>query len=171
MNRIRRRSVRSRETDGGRRGLRGRAGAWARLLAAALIFAVLIWRLGARPFLDGLRGVGPGTLLAALAITGVTSVCSAWRWRVVAEALGVGLPLRAATVAYYRSQFPNSTLPGGPLAGHPRGGRHAARRPAAGHPSGGGTRGGRGKSGARCAAGRLGGRRGAGGSGSDRARG
>jgi len=106
--------------------LRRRAGAWARLLAAALILAVLIWRLGARPFLDGLRGVGPGTLLAALAITGVTSVCSAWRWRVVAEALGVGLPLPAATVAYYRSQFLNCTLPGGLLGDIHRGVRHGA---------------------------------------------
>jgi uncharacterized membrane protein YbhN (UPF0104 family) len=106
--------------------LRRRAGAWARLLAAALIFAVLIWRLGTRPFLDGLRGVGPGTLLAALAITGVTSVCSAWRWRVVAEALGVGLALPAATVAYYRSQFLNCTLPGGLLGDIHRGVRHGA---------------------------------------------
>jgi glycosyltransferase 2 family protein len=106
--------------------LRGRAGAWARLLAAALIFAVLIWRVGTRPFLDGLRGIGPGTLLAALAITGVTSVCSAWRWRVVAEALGVGLPLPAATVAYYRSQFLNCTLPGGLLGDIHRGVRHGA---------------------------------------------
>ena len=43
----------------------------------------------------------------------VTTVCSAWRWRVVARGLGIRLSLRGAVAAYYRAQFLNTTLPGG----------------------------------------------------------
>ena len=42
----------------------------------------------------------------------------------MAAALGVGLPLPAATAAYYRSQFLNSALPGGVLGDVHRGLRH-----------------------------------------------
>jgi hypothetical protein len=84
----------------------------------------VVWRVGPGPFLDGLRGLGPGTLLAALAIGALTTLCSAWRWRVVAAGLGVGLPLPDATAAYYRSQFLNSTLPGGVVGDVHRGLRH-----------------------------------------------
>ncbi|MGY1663052.1 lysylphosphatidylglycerol synthase transmembrane domain-containing protein [Geodermatophilus sp. SYSU D00705] len=104
--------------------MRRRAWAGARLLGGVLILAVLVRWLGAEPFVDGLRGLGPGTLLTALAIGAATTVCSAWRWRVVAAALGVGLPLPAATAAYYRSQFLNSALPGGVLGDVHRGLRH-----------------------------------------------
>jgi len=103
---------------------RRRAWAGARLLGGVLILAVVVWRVGLDPFLDGLRGLGPGTLLAALAIGALTTVCSAWRWRVVAAALGVGLPLPDATAAYYRSQFLNSALPGGVVGDVHRGLRH-----------------------------------------------
>jgi glycosyltransferase 2 family protein len=103
-------------------------GAWAatRLVGGAALLALLVWRLGAGPFLAGLRGLRPGTLLAAVAFGGVTTVCSAWRWRIVAAALGVGLPLPGATAAYYRSQFLNSALPGGVLGDVHRGLRHGA---------------------------------------------
>lgn len=96
----------------------------ARPLLGALVVAALVWRLGTGPFLDGLRAVRPGTVLAAVAIGAATTVCSAWRWRVVARALGLGLPLAAATAAYYRSQFLNSALPGGVLGDVHRGLRH-----------------------------------------------
>lgn len=95
-----------------------------RLLAGALVLAGLIWRLGAGPFLAGLAAVNVPTVLAALAIGAVTTVCSAWRWRVVAAGLGVGLPLRTAVAAYYGSQFLNSTLPGGVLGDVQRAVRH-----------------------------------------------
>ncbi|MGY1739517.1 MULTISPECIES: lysylphosphatidylglycerol synthase domain-containing protein [unclassified Blastococcus] len=93
--------------------MRRRAWAAARLLGGVLVLAVVVWRVGPDAFLDGVRGLGPGTLLAALAIGAAVTVCSAWRWRVVAAGLGVVLPLPGATAAYYRSQFLNSTLPGG----------------------------------------------------------
>jgi len=52
-------------------------------------------------------------VLAAVSITVLTTVASAWRWRTVARGLGIPLPLRTAIAAYYRSQFLNSALPGG----------------------------------------------------------
>ena len=104
--------------------MRRRAWGAARLFGGALILAVVVWRVGPEPFLDGLRGLGPGTLLAALAVGALTTFLSAWRWRAVAAALGVGLSLPDATAAYYRSQFLNSALPGGVLGDVHRGLRH-----------------------------------------------
>lgn len=84
-----------------------------RVGGAAAVLLVLGQRVGAAPFQDGLRAVTPPAVAAALVVTAVTTACSAWRWRVVARALGVGMPLPAAVGAYYRSQFLNSVLPGG----------------------------------------------------------
>ena len=86
---------------------------WARLAVAAATLAVLVWRVGTGPFLDGLRTVDAGALAAGAGIALLTTVCSAWRWRVVARGLGVDLPLGTAVAAYYRSMFLNVTLPGG----------------------------------------------------------
>ena len=104
------------------------AWAWARLLGGSLILAVLAWRLGSGPFLDGLRAVGPVSVLLAVLITAATTVCSAWRWRVVARELGVGLPMSRAVAAYYRSQFLNTALPGGVLGDVHRGVDHGRTR-------------------------------------------
>ena len=84
-----------------------------RLAAAAATLAAVVWRLGAGPFLDGVRAVDGRALLAAAAIGLVTTVCCAWRWTIVARGLGLQLSLPAAVAAYYRSMFLNLTLPGG----------------------------------------------------------
>src|SRR5256885_617350 len=86
---------------------------WARIVGSAVTFAVLVWRLGASPFLDGIRVVDIRALAAASALAVLTTVCCAWRWKIVARGLGVDLPLPAAVAAYYRSLFLNVTLPGG----------------------------------------------------------
>ena len=70
------------------------------------------------------RRLGVALVLAAAVIGAGITVCSAWRWRVVAAALGVGLPLWAATAACYPSQFLNGALPGGVLGDVHRGLRH-----------------------------------------------
>lgn len=101
-----------------------RAWAWARPLGGAAILAVLVWRLGTGPFLDGVRLISGWAMLAATSITVLTTVCSAWRWQTVARGLGVDLPLGTAVAAYYRSQFLNSTLPGGVVGDVHRGVRH-----------------------------------------------
>ena len=86
---------------------------WIHLAVAAATLAVLVWRLGAGPFLDGLRAVDGWALAAASGLAVLTTMCCAWRWRIVARGLGVDLPLGAAVAAYYRSLFLNVTLPGG----------------------------------------------------------
>jgi uncharacterized membrane protein YbhN (UPF0104 family) len=80
-----------------------------------VLLALVLQRFGTGPFLTGIRAVRIDAVLAAAGITALTTVCSAWRWRLVSRGLGVDLPLRTATVAYYRSQFLNSTLPSGVL--------------------------------------------------------
>jgi uncharacterized membrane protein YbhN (UPF0104 family) len=97
---------------------------WAQPLAGAAILAVLVWRLGTGPFLDGVRRISGWSVLAAASITVLTTGCSAWRWQTVARGLGVGLPLGPAIAAYYRSQFLNSALPGGVVGDVHRGVRH-----------------------------------------------
>jgi uncharacterized membrane protein YbhN (UPF0104 family) len=100
--------------------------AWGRirLVGGGAILAVLVWRLGAGPFVHGVLALRPTTVLAAAAITAGTTLAAAWRWRVVARGLGVDLPLGPAVAAYYRSQFLNSALPGGVLGDVHRGVRH-----------------------------------------------
>ena len=86
---------------------------WARPAVAAAALAVVIWRLGSGPFLDGVRALDGRALLAGAAIFLLTTVCCAWRWTIVARGLGVRLSLPAAVAAYYRCLFLNLTLPGG----------------------------------------------------------
>ena len=97
---------------------------WVRLLAGAGILAVLLWRLGTDAFLDGLRVIDVPTLAAALGLGLLTTVCSAWRWCLVARGMGIGLPLGAAVADYYRSLFLNAALPGGVLGDVHRAVRH-----------------------------------------------
>lgn len=89
--------------------------AWARPAAGLTVLAVLLWRLGTGPFLDGLRLVDAPALVAATALGAVTTVASAWRWTLVAGGLGLHRPLPTAVADCYRSVFLNSTLPGGVL--------------------------------------------------------
>ncbi|HZQ81469.1 MAG TPA: lysylphosphatidylglycerol synthase domain-containing protein [Gaiellaceae bacterium] len=96
----------------------------ARPLAAVATLAIVVWRLGAGPFLDGVRAVDGRALLAASAIGVVTTLCCAWRWTIVARGLGIRLPLSPALAAYYRSLFLNLTLPGGVVGDVHRGVAH-----------------------------------------------
>lgn len=103
-------------------GGQGRAGAdaavrsvgrWASPAVAAAVLAVVIWRLGSGPFLGGLEGVDGRAVVAVAAVVLVTTLCSAWRWTIVARGLGVRLSFPDAMAAYYRSLFLNLTVPGG----------------------------------------------------------
>ena len=91
---------------------------WTRLAGTAVTFTVLVWRLGIDPFIDGVRTVDGRALAAATSLAVLTTVCCAWRWKLVARGLGVDLSLPAAVAAYYRSVFL----------------RHAARRGRGRHP-------------------------------------
>jgi glycosyltransferase 2 family protein len=100
-------------TDGAGAGMSRTVWTWGRFAGSAVTFAVLVWRLGTGPFLDGIRTVDGRALAAAVALALLTTVCCAWRWKTVARGLGVDLSLPVAVAAYYRSQFLNVTLPGG----------------------------------------------------------
>jgi uncharacterized membrane protein YbhN (UPF0104 family) len=95
-----------------------------RLLGGAAILGCLVWRVGAGPFLDGLRAVDGWSVVLAVALGVVTTVCAAWRWAIVARGLGITLPLPQAIAASYRSQFLNTALPGGVLGDVHRGVQH-----------------------------------------------
>jgi uncharacterized membrane protein YbhN (UPF0104 family) len=97
-------------------------------LAAAVTVLWFLWRqVGSRAFTDGLRAVTWPAVAGAVTLTALTTVCSAWRWRVVARALGAGISLPAATGAYYRSLFLNSVLVGGVLGDVHRAVTHGRR--------------------------------------------
>ena len=95
-----------------------------RLLAGAGVLAVVLGRVGTGPFVDAADSVDARALAAAVAIAIPTTLCCAWRWTLVARGLGVPVPLRAAVASCYRSQFLNTTLPGGVLGDVHRGVRH-----------------------------------------------
>jgi glycosyltransferase 2 family protein len=97
---------------------------WGRRVGPALTLAVLVWRLGTGPFVDGVRAVDGRALAAAAGVAVLSTVCCAWRWKTVAGGLGVELSLPAAVAGYYRSQFLNVTLPGGIVGDVHRGVSH-----------------------------------------------
>jgi glycosyltransferase 2 family protein len=99
---------------------------WAcgRLVGPAVVLAVLVWRLGTGPFIDGVRSVDGQALATGTGIVALTTVCCAWRWRIVARGLGVELSLSTAVAAYYRSLFLNVTVPGGIVGDVHRGVSH-----------------------------------------------
>jgi uncharacterized membrane protein YbhN (UPF0104 family) len=98
--------------------------AWARLIGGAVVLAVVVWRVGTGPFLDGLRSVDATSVVLAVVIGLPTTFCCAWRWRLVARDLGLQIGSRDALASYYRSQFLNSVLPGGVLGDLHRGVSH-----------------------------------------------
>ncbi len=105
--------------------IRHSVGRWARPVVGAVIVGALVRQLGGAPLAGAMRHVVGWPLVAAASITAVTTVCSAWRWRLVAGALGMDLPLPGAVAAYYRSQLLNATLPGGVAGDVHRAVRHA----------------------------------------------
>lgn len=104
--------------------MRRTAWAWGRVLGPAAVIAVLVWRLGAGPFLGGIRTVNGGALATAAGVVAVATTCSAWRWKIVARGLGMELSLPTAVAAYYRAMFLNVTLPGGIVGDVHRGVSH-----------------------------------------------
>lgn len=96
----------------------------ARSLVGIAILAFLGWRLGAAPFLDGLRSATPAALAAGVAITAGTTWCCAVRWSLLAGRLQVAVAVPEAYRACYRAQFLNVTLPAGILGDVHRGIRH-----------------------------------------------
>lgn len=89
--------------------------------AGAVVLAAVLWRVGAAPFVQGLRAVDALTLGVAAGTGAVATVACAWRWQLVAGRLGVDLALPSAVSSCYRSQLLNTVLPGGVLGDLHRG--------------------------------------------------
>ncbi|TDP68685.1 lysylphosphatidylglycerol synthase transmembrane domain-containing protein [Actinokineospora alba] len=100
---------------------------WLRLLLALAILTALLVRLGAGAFVDGLRAIDFGSLVAAVGIGVVTTVCAAARWCVVARRLGLPLSLGTAVSDYYRALLLNAVLPAGVLGDVHRAVSHGQR--------------------------------------------
>src|SRR5262249_17982907 len=86
---------------------------WIGPAVSVVALGLVIWRLGTGPFLAGLRAVDVRAVLAVMAVVLITTVCSAWRWTIVARGLRVRLSLPAAVASSYRAIFLNLTLPSG----------------------------------------------------------
>jgi glycosyltransferase 2 family protein len=97
---------------------------WLGVAGPLIVLALLAARFGAGPFLTGLRAVDGKAIVTAALLAVLTTVCCAWRWRVVARGLGCELPMRGAIAAYYRSLFLNVTVPGGVVGDVHRGLTH-----------------------------------------------
>lgn len=111
-----------------------RLATWAQLLGGVVIGALVLAWVGAAPAVTAVRALSPWPLAAATGIGLLTTLCCAWRWTVVARALQVELSWHAGVAAYYRSQFLNTTVPGGVVGDVHRGlshGRAAGDRPKA----------------------------------------
>ena len=114
------------------------AGSRALLLRGARVglvagLAVVVWRrVGGTDLRLVLVGLRPAVVLAALALTAVSTVCAALRWRLLSGAVGLPLSLGSAVASCYRAQFLNTVLPGGVLGDLERGVRHGRRNGAAG---------------------------------------
>lgn len=97
---------------------------WVRVPVALAVLAVVAWRLGAGPFVDGVRAVDAWALAAAAALSVPATLACAWRWKLIARGLGVDLPFPRAVAAYARSIFLNLAVPGGVVGDVHRGFRH-----------------------------------------------
>jgi uncharacterized membrane protein YbhN (UPF0104 family) len=87
----------------------------ARPLAVAVIVGALIWWSGPQAVVDALAALKAGPVLAALGLGVVTTVCSAWRWCLIARGLGMSLSLPKAVADCYQALFLNAVLPAGML--------------------------------------------------------
>jgi glycosyltransferase 2 family protein len=95
-----------------------------RTAGGAAVLGAVLWWTGTGPFVEGLRSLGLGDLVLGAALAVPATVACAWRWRLVARGLGAGLELGPAVAWCYRSQFLNSTLPGGVVGDVHRGVAH-----------------------------------------------
>jgi uncharacterized membrane protein YbhN (UPF0104 family) len=77
------------------------------------VLIALVAHVGTGPFLRGLLSIDARTIGAAFVLSAAATAAAAWRWRVIAGRLGVGLRWPTAVGRYYESQFLNTMLPGG----------------------------------------------------------
>lgn len=96
----------------------------ARVAISAVVLAGVIVLSGGDEVLAAFRRFDPFWVAAALAITALQVVLSAWRWQFTAARLGVELRWRSALLEYYLATFLNQVLPGGVVGDAARAWRH-----------------------------------------------
>jgi uncharacterized membrane protein YbhN (UPF0104 family) len=97
------------------------------LVAGLGILIAVIARVGTGPLLHGVASLDWRTIGAALVLAAVATAAAAWRWRLIANRLGVGLRWSTAIGLYYQSQFLNTVLPGGIIGDAHRAVSHGSR--------------------------------------------
>jgi len=102
----------------------GRRVPWLRIIGGVAMLVALASVLGTGAFAAGLRVVGPWSATAALALGLFSTVCTALRWRLIAQRVGLRLDIPEAVAESYRAVFLNSVLPGGVLGDVDRARRH-----------------------------------------------
>jgi uncharacterized membrane protein YbhN (UPF0104 family) len=97
---------------------------WSSWLVGVVVLGLVLWWTGSDPFVAGVRSLDVPVVALGAALAVPTTVACAWRWRLVAQGLGVGLDPGAAVASCYRAQFLNTVLPGGLLGDVHRGMHH-----------------------------------------------
>ncbi|MDM7459042.1 MAG: lysylphosphatidylglycerol synthase transmembrane domain-containing protein, partial [Paracoccus sp. (in: a-proteobacteria)] len=90
-----------------------RRGVALRLVAAAAILGLVWWQTDSQDALVRLRMADLWWLAAGLVALWVQTILSAWRWRLVAQALGQRIDPMRAIGEYFLGQVVNQTMPGG----------------------------------------------------------
>ncbi|RFF29524.1 lysylphosphatidylglycerol synthase transmembrane domain-containing protein [Wenzhouxiangella sediminis] len=103
-----------------------------RWLISLAVLAALLWWLDPARVAAQVTALSPGWLAAALVVTVVQVLLSAWRWRFTASRLGLALSRTRALADYYLAMFVNQVLPGGVLGDALRAHRHACHSGAVG---------------------------------------
>lgn len=98
-----------------------------RAVACGAVLVLLATQVGTEAVVGALRAIDVPTLVAALALGAVATVCSAWRWCLVARSLGLRLPLPRAVADCYQALLLNSVLPAGVLGDVQRAVGHGRR--------------------------------------------
>lgn len=97
----------------------------ARWLVSLTVLALLAWWLDPAAVVGQMAQISPAWVAAGLALSGIQTVLSAWRWRFTARRLGLTLSWRRALGDYYLAMFINQVLPGGVAGDALRAHRHA----------------------------------------------
>jgi len=96
---------------------RKRTAAWARVVAAPLLIAAILWWADPGRVVQVVTNANPAWLLAGLAASTLSNFVSAQRWRALAGWFGHRIGAPAATGVYFRAIAINALLPGAIVGG------------------------------------------------------
>ena len=97
--------------------MRLRAAAWARIVAAPLLVAAILWWADPLRVVQEVAGADPAWLLAGLVAAALANLVSALRWRMLAVWLGQRIGVAAAAGVYFRAVAISALLPGAIVGG------------------------------------------------------